>query len=158
MLGDFREIALVFCPVKPTFFSSCLVLEPTSGDFSRDGSRFPRSTVYFLSHSPILNPISGDFFDGTSLFSAPNFNFSSLFPVLPILRALLREISPFIFATLPFLHSVKAFPIRVFPCFILCSTFLFSIDFLSAPHSPPPSSPLPHFLSHSSPLFHLPPQ
>ena len=144
--------------MKPTFFSSCLVLEPTSGDFSRDGSRFPRSTVYFLSHSPILNPISGDFFDGTSLFSAPNFNFSSLFPVLPILRALLREISPFIFATLPFLHSVKAFPIRVFPCFILCSTFLFSIDFLSAPQSPHPLHSLPHFPSHSSPLFHLPPQ
>ena len=38
---------------------------------------------------------------------------------------------------------MKAFPIRLFPFFILCSTFLFSIDFLSAPHSPRPSPPSP---------------
>ena len=73
---------------------------------------------------------------------------TSIFPCFslyfPTLQALLREISPFIFPALPFVHSVKTFPIRVFPFFILCSTFLFSIDFLSAPHpptfTPPPLS------------------
>ena len=69
----------------------------------------------------------------------------------PILRALLQEISPFIIATLLFLHCENTFPIRFFPFFILYPTFLFSIDFLSAPQSP-------HFLSLSSPLFHPPTQ
>ena len=86
---------------------------------------------------------------------------TSIFPCFslyfPTLQALLREISPFIFPALPFVHSVKAFPIRVFP-FSPSSTFLFSIDFLSAPHSPHPLHSFPHFLSHSSPLFHPPPQ
>ena len=83
--------------------------------------------------------------------------FPHFFLYFPILRALLQEISPFIFPALPFVHSVKAFPIRVFP-FSPSSTFLFSIDFLSAPHSPHPLHSFPHFLSHSSPLFHPPPQ
>ena len=76
---------------------------------------------------------------------------TSIFPrsvlYFPTLRALLREIPPIIFSALPFSHCAKAFPIRVFPFFILCSTFLFSIDFLSAPHSPRPSPPSPTFFS-----------
>ena len=80
---------------------------------------------------------------------------TSIFPrfvlYFPILRALLRGISPYIFATLLFSHSENTFPIRFFPFFILYPTFLFSIDFLSAPQSP-------HFLSLSSPLFHPPTQ
>ena len=56
---------------------------------------------------------------------------NSLFPCFslhfPTLRALLREISPFTFPALPFLHCVKVFPIRLFPFFILCSTFLFPL-------------------------------
>ena len=56
---------------------------------------------------------------------------NSLFPCFslyfPTLRALLREISPIIFSALPFLHYVKVFPIRLFPLFILCSTFLFPL-------------------------------
>ena len=69
---------------------------------------------------------------------------NSLFPCFslyfPTLRALLREISPFIIATLLFSHSVKVFPIRLFPLFILCSTFISR------------STPLP-FLIH--PALHL---
>ena len=86
---------------------------------------------------------------------------NSLFPCFslyfPTLRALLRGISPYIFATLLFSHSVKAFSFRA-SLSPPSSTFLFSIDSLSAPHSPHPLHSLPHFLSHSSPLFHLPPQ
>ena len=33
--------------MKPTFFSSCLVLEPTSGDFSRNFSRFSLRSPLF---------------------------------------------------------------------------------------------------------------
>ena len=86
---------------------------------------------------------------------------TSIFPCsvlyFPILRALLRKISPFIIATLLFLHSVKAFPIRLFPFFILYPTFLFPL-ISSPPLIHPALHPFPHFLSHSSPLFHLPPQ
>jgi len=86
---------------------------------------------------------------------------NSLFPCFilyfPTLRALLQEISPFIIATLLFSHSENTFPIRVFPFFVLYPTFIFPLISFP-PFIPPPSSLLPHFLSHSSPLFHLPPQ
>ena len=86
---------------------------------------------------------------------------TSIFPCFslyfPTLRALLREVSPFIIATLLFSHSENTFPIRVFPFFILYPTFIFPLISFP-PFIPPPSSLLPHFLSHSSPLFHLPPQ
>ena len=107
---------------------------------------FPRSTVYFLSHSPILKPNSGDFSISRHSFQPRTSIFPRFVQYFPILRTLLREISPFIIATLLFSHSVKAFPIRVFP-FSPSSTFLFSIDFLSAPHSPHPL--------HYSPTFFL---
>ena len=85
--------------MKLTFFSSFLVLGPISGDFSMARYSFqPRNS---------LLPC-----------------FSLYFPRL---RALLREISPFIFSSLPFLHSVKAFPIRFFPFFIICPTFIFPL-------------------------------
>ena len=138
--------------MKPTFFSSFLVLSPFSGDFSMARTRFFfRSTVYFLSHSPILNPISGDFLMARHSFQPRTSIFPRFVLYFPILRALLRDISPFIFPALPFVHSENTFPIRFFPFFILYPTFLFSIDFLSAPQSP-------HFLSLSSPLFHPPTQ
>ena len=97
---------------------------------------FPRSTVYFLSHSPILNPISGVFSRARHSFQPRTSIFPRSVLYFPILRALLREISPYIFPTLLFSHSENTFPIRFFPFFILYPTFLFSIDFLSAPHSP----------------------
>ncbi len=118
---------------------------------------FPRYNVYFLSHSPILNPISGIFSMARHSFQPRNSLFSCFSLYFPTLRALLREISPFIFPTLLFVHSVKTFPIRVFPFFILYPTFIFPLISFP-PFIPPPSSLLPHFLSHSSPLFHLPPQ
>ena len=102
--------------MKSTFFSSCLVLEPTSGTFSMARHSFqPRN----------------------SLFPC----FSLYFPTL---RALLREISPIIFSALPFLHCAKAFPIRaplilhalhhlpIFHCFPFRSSF--TLPFTSFPH------------------------
>ena len=150
--------------MKFTFFSSSLVLGPTSCTFSMARPRF--FPFYRLFPFPFSHFESNfrRFFDGTSLFQPRNSIFPRFVLYFPILRALLREISPIIFSALPFLHCVKAFPIRLFPFFILCSTFLFSIDFLSAPHSPRPSPPsplsfsfLPTFTS-PSPLLHLPPQ
>ncbi len=163
-----------FAPKSP-FFPLFSVSNPISGDFSRDSARFlpceahfllvfprfksdfgrffeesnsvfPRSTVYFLSHSPILNPNSRDFPMARHSFQ-PRTSIS-LRSVLyfPILRALLREISPFIIATLLFSHSVKAFSFRA-SLSPPSSTFLFSIDSLSAPHSPHPL--------HYSPTFFL---
>ena len=43
----FRGIALVFCPAKPTFFSSFLILGPTSDDFARDLTLYYRHTSLF---------------------------------------------------------------------------------------------------------------
>ena len=56
----------------------------------------------------------------------------------PILRAILREISPFIFATLPFSHSVKAFPIRASLILHALHHLHLPIYFPSAPQSPHP--------------------
>ena len=123
--------------MKPTFFSSFLVLEPTSGDFSVARPRFSRSTVYFLSHSPILNPISGDFLMARHSFQPRTSIFPRSVLYFPILRAPLREISPFIFPALLFSHSVNTFPIRVFPFFILYPTFIFPL--ISFPPFIPPS-------------------
>ena len=123
--------------MKPTFFSSCLVLEPTSGDFSMARPRFFRSTVYFLSHSPILNPISGGFSMARHSFQPRTSISPRSVLYFPILRALLQEISPFIIATLLFSHSVNTFPIRVFPFFILYPTFIFPL--ISFPPFIPPS-------------------
>ena len=127
--GDFSRKRAYFLPREIHFFSFFLVLEPTADDFSRARHSFqPRTSI----------------FPRSVLYS-------------PTLRALLREISPFIFPALPFLHCVKVFPIRLFPLFILCSTFLFPlISFPPLIH--PTLHLLPPLFSHSSPLFHSPPQ
>ncbi len=76
---------------------------------------------------------------------------TSIFPrfvlYFPILRALLRDISPFIFPALPFVHSENTFPIRFFPFFILYPTFLFPL--ISFPPFIPPTLHLPPPLSFS---------
>ena len=54
----FRGIALVFCPVKPIFFSSFLVLGPTSGTFSRNISRFSLPVPHFQFMLPNPSPSS----------------------------------------------------------------------------------------------------
>ena len=145
-----------FAPKSP-FFLLFPVLNPISGVFSREHARFLPCEVLFFLFFPVSNPISG-------VFSMARYSFqprNSLLPCFslyfPRLRALLREISPIIFSALPFLHSVNAFPIRFFPFFIICPTFIF--PFISFPLLIPlPLRPLPHFLSHSSPLFQLSPQ
>ena len=80
-------------------------------------------------------------------FQPRNSLFSCFSLYFPTLRALLREISPFIFPTLLFVHSVKTFPIRVFPFFILYPTFIFPL--ISFPPFIPPPSSLPPPLSFS---------
>ena len=59
-----------------------------------------------------MNPISGVFSRARHSFQPRTSIFPRFVQYFPILRTLLREISPFIFPTLPFLHSVNAFPIR----------------------------------------------
>ena len=138
-----------FAPKSP-FFPLFPVSNPISGDLSRDRARFLPCEVHFFIVLPRFASDCGRFFEGTSLFSAPKLTFSLLFPVFPhasgtssrdLTHYFLRKY--FSDSALPFLHPLLHLPI--------------SIDFLSAPLSPLPS-PLPHFLSHSSPLFHLPPQ
>ncbi len=63
----------------------------------------------------------------------------------PILRALLRGISPFIFSALPFLHSVKAFSFRASLILHALLHLHIPIAFLSALHSPPLFTPSPTF-------------
>ena len=128
--------------MKSTFFSSFLVLGRLRTIFRGHALVFSRSTVYFLSHSPILNPISGGFSMARHSFQPRTSISPRSVLYFPILRALLQEISPFIIATLLFSHSVKAFPIQ-FSLSPPSSTFLFSIDFISAPHPPPSSLPPP---------------
>ena len=87
---------------------------------------------------------------------------NSLFPCFslyfPTLRALLREISPIIFSALLFFTQRECFSDSRFPHSSRPAHLPISFDFLSALHSPLPLRSLPHFLSHSSPLFHLSPQ
>ena len=124
--------------MKPTFFSSFLVLSPFSGDFSMARTRF--FPFYRLFSFPFSHFESNfrRFFDGTSLFSAPNFNFSSLRPVLLHASGTSSRDLTLYFprkyfsdSAFPFLHPLLHLPI--------------SIDFLSAPLSPLPSPPSPTF-------------
>jgi len=144
--------------VKPTFSSSFLVLGPTSGDFSRDRPRF--FPFYRLFPFPFSHFESNfrRFFDGTSLFSAPKLTFSLLFPVLPHASDTSSRDLTHYFLRTPLFALREGF-------FISCSLILHALHHLHLPiyspsalHSPLPLRSLSHFLSHSSPLFHLPPQ
>ena len=97
------------------------------------------------------------FFDGYVTLFSPNFNFSSLRPVLPHTSDTSSRDPTHYFLRTPFLHSVNAFPIRASLILHALHHLHLPIYAPSVPH-PPPFTFLPHFLSHSSPLFHLPPQ
>ena len=135
--------------MKPIFFSSFLVLEPTADVFSRDRPRF--FPFYRLFPFPFSHFESNfrRFFDGTSLFSAPKLTFSLLFPVLPhasgtssrdphplfsprspfcTARRLFRFVLPFL-SHLPHLH----FPTTVFPPLIHPTFFTPSPTFFLIP-------------------------
>ena len=118
-----------FAPKSP-FFPFFPVLSPFSDDFSMARSRFLPCEAHFFLVFPRFGPTSDDFSRDLTLY----------FPCTP----LFAQRKYFSDSGFPFLHPLPHLHI--------------SIDFLSALHSPPPSSLLPHFLSHSSPLFHLPPQ
>ena len=87
---------------------------------------------------------------------------NSLFPCFslyfPTLRALLREIPTHYFLRAPLFALREGFSDSRFPHSSRPAHLPISIDSLSAPQSPRPSPPSPHFLSLSSPLFHPPPQ
>ena len=101
--------------MKPTFFSSCLVLGRLRAIFEESNSVFPRSTVYFLSHSPILNPISGDFLMARHSFQPRTSIFPRFVQYFPILRTLLREIPPHYFLRTPFFTQRECFSDSCFP-------------------------------------------
>ena len=126
-----------FAATPPHLFRPKISVFPTFPRFEPDSGRFfKRSRSFFALRSPLFSRLS-------SFWSQ--------------LRTIFREIFPTFPSALPFLHSVKAFSFRV-SLSLPFSSPSFSIDFLSALHSPLPLHSLSHFLSHSSPLFHLPPQ
>ena len=84
--------------------------------------------------------------------------FSSLRPVLPHTSDTSSRDLTLYFPCTPLFAQREYFSDSGFPFLHPLPHLHISIDFLSALHPPPPSSLLPHFLSHSSPLFHLPPQ
>ncbi len=60
-----------FCPAKCSFFAIAPVLNPISGDFSRDCSRFLTCVAHFFLPFPVSNPISGDFSRDRPTLSPP---------------------------------------------------------------------------------------
>ena len=118
-----------FVPKSP-FFLLFSIQNSISGDFSRDRARFLPSVVHSFSCFPRFKSDFGRFFRGL----APPFSFALLFSQ----NKTLFPIRAFLF-THPLLHL----PLRIYSP--------------SVPHSSLTFTP-PHFLLHSSPLFHLSPQ
>ena len=117
-----------FLPCEAHFFSSFLVLEPTSGDFSRDRPRF--FPFYRLFPFPFSHFESNfrRFFDGTSLFSAPKLTFSLLRPVLPHASGTSSRDLTLYFLRTPLCAQREYFSDSDFPSFFTpCSTFLFPL-------------------------------
>ena len=82
-----------------------------------------------------------------SFFAPRSPFFSRLSSFWSRLRALFREISPFIIATLPFSHSVKAFPIRASLILHALPHLYLPIYSPSVPHPPTLFTPSPLSLS-----------
>ena len=118
-------------------------------------SPFYRLFSFPFSHSESNFP---RFFEGTSLFSASKVYFSSLRPVLPHTSGTCSRDLTLYYRHTPFFAQREGFFHFVLPFLSHLPHLPISIDFLSALHSPLPLHSLPHFLSHSSPLFHPPPQ
>ena len=143
-----------FLPCEAHFFSSFLVLEPTSGDFSRDRPRF--FPFYRLFPFPFSHFESNfrRFFDGTSLFSAPKLTFSLLFPVFPHASGTSSRDPTHYFLRAPYFTQRECFSDSAFPFLHPLLHLPISIDFLSAPQSPRPPPPSPTF-SHIPPHFSI---
>ena len=143
--GVFSRARTRFLPCETYFFLVFPRFGPTSDDFPRNRPRF--SPFYRLLSFPFSHFESKfpRFFNGTSLFQPRTSIFPRFVLYFPTLRALLREIPPFIFPALPFLHSVKAYSFRA-SLSLPSSSPSFSIDFLSALHSPLPLHYSPTFL------------
>ena len=144
--------------MKSTFFSSCLVLEPTADVFSMAHPRFfPFYRLFSFPFSHFESKLRR-FCEGTSLFSAPNFNFSSLRPVLPHTSGTSSRDLTLYFLRSPLFAQREGFFISCFPHSSRPTPPSYFHCFPFRPTTFPPSSLLPHFLSLSSPLFHPPPQ
>ena len=172
---------LFFTPKSP-FFPFFPVLNPISGDFSRDRARFLPCEVHFflvfprfgsdcrrffdgtLSFFPFYRlfpfPFSHfesklrRFFDGTSLFSAPKLTFSLLFPVFPHASGTSSRDFTLYFPRTPLFALREGFSNSAFPSLHPLLHLPISIDFLSTPHSPPYLHPSPSF-SHIPPHFSI---
>ena len=131
--------------MKPIFFSSFLILGPTSGTFSMARPRF--FPFYRLFPFPFSHFESNfrRFFDGTSLFSAPKLTFSLLFPVLPHASGTSSRDPTHYFLRTPLFTQRECFSDSRFPHSSRPAHLPISIDFLSAPQSPRPSPPSPTF-------------
>ena len=152
----FRGHALVFCPVKLTFFSSFLALEPTSGDFSRDRPRFfPFYRLFPFPFSHFESKLRR-FFEGTSLFSAPKLTFSLLFPVFPHASGTSSRDLTLYFLRTPLFALREGFSDSCFPHSSRPAPSSYSHCFPFRPSFTPPSS-LPPPLSFSFlPTFPFP--
>ena len=146
-----------FTPKSP-FFPLFPVLSPFSDDFSMARPRFLPCEAHFFLVFPRSGSDFGRFFEGTSLFSAPKLTFSLLRPVLPHASGTSSRDLTLYFPRTPLCAQREDFSDSGFPFLHPLPHLHISIDFLSALHSPLPLHSLPHFLSHSSPLFHPPPQ
>ena len=101
--------------MKPTFFSSFLVLGPTSGTFSMARPRFfPFYRLFPFPFSHFESKLRR-FFDGTSLFSAPKLTFSLLFPVLPHASGTSSRDLTHYFLRTPFFTQRECFSNSCFP-------------------------------------------
>ena len=143
--------------MKSTFLSSFLVLEPTADDFSMAHPRFfPFYRLFPFPFSHFESKLRR-FFDGTSLFSAPKLTFSLLFPVFPHASGTSSRDPTHYFLRTPLFALRECFSDSAFSFLHPLLHLYLPIYSPSVPH-PPPFTSFPHFLSHSSPLFHLSPQ
>ena len=131
--------------MKSTFFSSCLVLDPTSEDFSMARPRF--FPFYRLFPFPFSHFESNfrRFFDGTSLFSAPKLTFSLLFPVLPHASGTSSRDLTLYFLRTPLFALRECFSDSAFSFLHPLLHLYLPIYSPSAPHSPRLSPPFPTF-------------
>ena len=113
--------------MKPTFFSSFLILGPTSDDFSMARTRF--FPFYRLFSFPFSHFESNfrRFFDGTSLFSPPKLTFSLLHLVLPHASGTSSRDLTLYFPRTPLCAQRESFFISSFPFSPIFLTFIFPL-------------------------------
>ena len=102
--GDFSRDSARFLPCEAHFFSSCLVLDQTSDDFSRNFSRFSLRLPHFQFMLPHPSPLSP-----TSFLIPPHF---SIF--LPNKRTIVRTLVHYVRTRTP-AHTRTSGGFRLLP-------------------------------------------